>query len=68
MKFFILWNPDSNLPPTARFSTRRAALRVARQMSYIACQKNEGSLFYVCQAVEYAHTARITSTFKLGAK
>lgn len=42
--FFILWNPESSLPPTVRFRRRTDAYAVAERMA-----QEHGGTFYVMQ-------------------
>lgn len=44
-RFFILWNPESEKPPTIRFITRREAERMAA-----SCSQKWNTTVYVCEA------------------
>lgn len=46
-KFFILWSPESNLPPRKRFETRKEAEDVARIMT----ERYPQQTFCVCMVV-----------------
>ena len=46
-KFFILWSPESNLPPRKQFATRKEAEDVARIMT----ERYPQQTFCVCQVV-----------------
>lgn len=61
--FFILWNPFSDLPPTARFSTRKQAAEAARRMAAV-----HGGTFYVCKAQGMARRIETVDFETLGSK
>jgi hypothetical protein len=44
-RFWILWNPLSNLPPRVRFGTRAEAERIAAE-----CAVKYNGRVYVCEA------------------
>ena len=43
---YILWNPESDRPPTVQFPTYDEALRVADRMA-----QRFGSTFHVCKLI-----------------
>lgn len=45
-KFYILWNPQSDMPPTRTFTSQSAADAVASKMA----NDNPGETFYVLEA------------------
>lgn len=59
-RFFILWNPDSSLPPQVRFDTHAEASEIAKQMALRHKQR-----FYVMEAKEFAEVHTPVTVTKL---
>lgn len=51
MSKYIIWNPESPLPPTVVHNSRPEAIRVAGRMA----GQNEGATFYVCKLMHSAN-------------
>lgn len=47
-KFYLLWNPCSNLPPKIKFATRKEAEQVADDMA-----RRHSQPFYVLRALSF---------------
>jgi hypothetical protein len=58
-RFFILWNPLSDLPPRVRFATAAMARKVAEAMA-----SRTGQSFYLCE-VQYRSARGPAKTSKL---
>jgi hypothetical protein len=54
MSSYIVWNPNSKLPPTRVLSSRPEAIKMAGRMA----GQNPGESFYVAKLVHKAHKAR----------
>ena len=46
-RFWILWSPQSSMPPRVKFDNKEEALRVAKLMA----EKHSPQEFYVCESV-----------------
>jgi hypothetical protein len=57
-KFWILWSPESHLPPTKRFDTKAEATKIAKHMA----EKHPDQTFYVCQAQSVSSVRPIAAT------
>jgi len=57
--FFILWNPDSELPPTVPFRSLKVAQAAAERMA-----REHGGTFFVCRAVASAQREEAPVSFK----
>lgn len=55
---YIIWNPNSPLPPTSVFTDRPAAIRVAHRMA----SQNRGERFCVCKIVGVSESAETKYT------
>lgn len=51
-KFWLIWNPASNLPPKVQFVSEADADRAAAEMA-----ERHGGVFYVCEARSRAERA-----------
>lgn len=55
---WIIWCPESTLPPRVKFDTEEAAAKVAQHMA----QKNPGSRFCVCKVAGVAQLVTVKYT------
>lgn len=53
---YIIWNPKSNMPPSALFNDRPAAIKAAVSMAH----RFPGDEFAVCKIVGVATTKEVT--------
>lgn len=54
-KFWILWSPQSNLPPRKTWEVRKDAVEVAEKMA----RAHPSQEFYVMQSVNHSQVASV---------
>lgn len=54
-RFWILWSPQSHLPPTKRWDKRSEAVEVAEKMA----RAHPSQEFYVMQSVNHSQVASV---------